>query len=121
MINKTLFLILIAVIFTGCQTQPQTIQAPLSEPTITQEQTVQEFEFTALEENISAFDLTQQSATVEAQEYEFGTFITSINGVVPPEGSFWALYLNNEKAQTGASELILKAGDVITWKIESIQ
>lgn len=118
--KKIFLFILLSFSVTACT--PEMIKStPEPTPVATKVAQPQSFEFTATQDSITAYELLETSATVEAQQYDFGAFVTSINGVTPPEGSFWALYLNNEKAQAGASDLILKTGDVVSWRVEPIQ
>lgn len=49
-----------------------------------------------------------------------GEFITEINGIENDfrKGLYWVYYINDEKAQIGVSQYILKNNDIITWKYE---
>lgn len=50
-------------------------------------------------------------------------FISSINGVeqVPAENKYWLFDVNGTMSPVGAKEVILKAGDVIDWKLNKLQ
>ena len=50
-------------------------------------------------------------------------FISSINGVeqVPAENKYWLFDVNGAMGPVGAKEVILKAGDVIDWKLNKLQ
>ena len=50
-------------------------------------------------------------------------FISSINGVeqVPSEQKYWLFDVNGQMSPVGAKEVILKAGDVIDWKLNKLQ
>lgn len=50
-------------------------------------------------------------------------FIYSINGVeqVPAENKYWLFDVNGTMSPVGAKEVILKAGDVIDWKLNKLQ
>ena len=76
--------------------------------------------FTAVADGQSALDLLQESTQVEYKEYDFGVLVTAINGVQADSEHYWALYINDEYATAGASETILKTGDIMTWKYEAI-
>ena len=49
-----------------------------------------------------------------------GLFVESINNLKnnPQTGEYWIYYLNNESAQLGISQQIIKPNDIITWKYE---
>lgn len=55
-------------------------------------------------------------------EKEPSGFITSINGVSQDasKGMYWLYYVNGEMGQVGASQYVVKDGDIITWKLEKI-
>lgn len=55
-----------------------------------------------------------------AFEREPSGFITSINGVSQDtsQGLYWIYYVNGELGMVGASQYMIKDGDVITWKME---
>ena len=50
-------------------------------------------------------------------------FISSINGVeqIPAENKYWLFDVNGTMSPVGAKEVILKAGDVIDWKLNKLQ
>ena len=50
-------------------------------------------------------------------------FISSINGVeqVPSEQKYWLFDVNGQMSPVGAKEVLLKAGDVIDWKLNKLQ
>ena len=49
--------------------------------------------------------------------------ISSINGVeqVPSEQKYWLFDVNGQMSPVGAKEVLLKAGDVIDWKLNKLQ
>jgi len=49
-----------------------------------------------------------------------GNFVTEINGMKGTPGKYWIYYVNNEKATIGASQYILKDGDIIRWSQEGL-
>ena len=118
MFKKIILSLLLVIALTACSPAKETVPSPVK--TIT-ELPQTEYSFTAETDNISAYELTESSTVIETQQFDFGSFITSINGVAAPEGSFWSLYLNGEQAQVGANDLYLKKGDSITWKLENVQ
>lgn len=73
-------------------------------------------------EGQSALDLLKASHTVESTTYDFGDFVTSIDGQASDgTTNFWAFYVNGEQSQVGASDYQTKNGDVIEWRLETIQ
>ena len=50
-------------------------------------------------------------------------FISSINGVeqVPAKNKYWLFDVNGTMSPVSAKEVILKAGDVIDWKLNKLQ
>ena len=50
-------------------------------------------------------------------------FISSINGVeqVPSEQKYWLFDVNGQMSPVGAKEVLLKAGDVIDWKLNKLK
>lgn len=49
-----------------------------------------------------------------------GKFVSSINGLAGNNQNYWAFYVNGEYAQAGASQTILKKGDIITLTYEAV-
>lgn len=84
------------------------------------QQIVESVFYEAHEDGVTAFDLLQENAKVEYKEYDFGVFVESINGVPGNTEYFWALYVNDEKANAGADITILNTGDTVEWKYEKI-
>lgn len=53
------------------------------------------------------------------KEYpSLGIFINEINNIKGERGKYWIYYVNDKEASVGASKYILKAGDIISWKLE---
>ena len=74
-----------------------------------------------VEENKNALDLLKSGHTVETKSFSgVGEFVESINGKSPEADQFWALYVNGEQAQVGASDYKPINGDNIEWKLEKI-
>lgn len=76
--------------------------------------------YVAQEDDQNAFDLLKQNAEVEYDEYDFGVFVKSINGIVGDEKYFWAFYVNGEKANQGADATTLNSGDEVEWRYEEV-
>src|SRR3989344_4440077 len=66
----------------------------------------------------NALELLKANHRVEAKEYSFGSFVTSIDGTAPDSSHFWALYINNELSQVAADTLMTKSTDTIKWQID---
>lgn len=67
------------------------------------------------------FLLLNENAKVEYDQYEFGAFITSINGKASTSEFYWALYVNDEYAQEASDKIVLKVGDQVEWKWEEVK
>lgn len=109
-------LLLVALAFFTHQFRLEAPDATPEVVKITQDNVGETISFTATG-TTNAFSLTNERATIEYEEYSFGNFITSINGVTAPSGSFWQLSLNGSGAAVGASDLQLEVGDIITWQL----
>lgn len=71
--------------------------------------------------NIVDIMKTTNGIDIQTKDYGImGEFIESINGKSNDNetGYYWILYFNNAKANVGASSIIPKAGDTISWKYE---
>lgn len=66
----------------------------------------------------NAFVLLEQHAKVGYKHYSFGNFVTSIDGVVGNGPKYWTLYVNGKESTVGASDVITKNSDTITWKLQ---
>lgn len=130
---KLLLLFSIPFALVACQQKP--IEIPV-EPTVTQEESVtpevmgenvdttehaETIELTATEDGQTALELTQANVEVETNDTDFGVLVNSINGVSANQQYYWALYVNGDYAQTGASQVVLNEGDTIKWVYEEIQ
>lgn len=79
-----------------------------------------------IKEGSSAYDLMNQlknqGLSFSATEYSsLGFFVTEINGVKEDrkKTTYWTLYINGKESTVGASQLILKEGDLIEWRYEN--
>lgn len=75
------------------------------------------------DENKTALDLLKSGHQVETKTFSgVGEYVTSINGKKENAGkNFWALYVNGQQSQVGASDYKPKNGDKIVWKLEEIK
>jgi hypothetical protein len=75
----------------------------------------------ATEEGQTPFSLLLASEDVEYDQYDFGVFVTSINGQQSNSDYYWALYINEEYAQSASDQIELEKGDQVEWRWEEIQ
>lgn len=126
---------LVAIFGSQLSKSENTVQ-PTQEPTTTQmEDAVMEQEsgmkqdsmeveavtYQATAEGENAFELLKENADVEFEQYDFGVFVSSINGVSGNNEYFWSLYVNGEQSMTGADQTILNEGDLVEWRYEKVQ
>lgn len=88
--------------------------------------TVKTFREIERKEGISVFDLLKSTAEKNKLEFSYkdyggdlGVFIESINNRKnSSKGDFWWQYwVNNEYGEIGSGKKILKAGDMVEWKL----
>jgi hypothetical protein len=61
-------------------------------------------------------------AEITIDSFDFGEFVTSINGNVATDGeNFWAFYVNGVQADVGADSYVAEEGDNIEWRLEDIE
>ncbi|MCK0472406.1 DUF4430 domain-containing protein [Halalkalibacter sp. APA_J-10(15)] len=69
-------------------------------------------------EGATAFDLIKVvigKDNLEYDVYDFGNFITGINGLKAEYPDYWSLVVNDESSQVGASDYVLTNGDLISF------
>jgi hypothetical protein len=60
------------------------------------------------------------AATFAATTYcPWGAFVTSINGVSPGSGQYWALYVNGSFATGGLDTQAVPSGATVRWQLDS--
>jgi hypothetical protein len=128
-ISVTAVIILSSAVFlSGCSqriAQPSVTvsptPSPASSPTAQETKKKANYEYTATEGKQVALDLLMSNATIETKDYgNAGKFVTSINGLQGNNDNYWAFYLNGKYAEKGASQTILKKGDVIKFIYEPV-
>ena len=72
------------------------------------------------QEGKNALELLKAGHRVDTKNYSFGDMVTGIDGIIADSKHFWALYINDQFSQVGASSLITKSTDMIKWQIDSI-
>jgi hypothetical protein len=95
--------------------------APLEQTSTDNTSQTDSLTLTATQSGQTAFQLLQATAAVKFQQYDFGVFITEINGTAGTAQNFWALYVNNALSQTGADQTVLEPGDVVEFRYDTIQ
>ncbi len=71
--------------------------------------------------NSTVFDAVNQTYSVEYTEYDFGYFVTSIDGLAQNETYSWLYYVNNESATTAVNNYVLDSGDNVTFRYTAQQ
>lgn len=72
-----------------------------------------------LEPNSTAFDALNNSFEINYTEYDFGYFVTSINGVSQNETHSWLYFVNNEPANKAVNKYYLSEADNVTFSYTS--
>ncbi|MEK7617557.1 MAG: DUF4430 domain-containing protein [Patescibacteria group bacterium] len=75
------------------------------------------------DENKTALDLLRSGHSIETKTFSgVGEYVISVDGKKEDTGkNFWALYVNGEQSQVGASDYKPKDKDKIVWKLEEIK
>jgi len=69
----------------------------------------------------SLFNATEIVVSLEYTKYEWGVFMTSLNGLSADQGHGWLWYVWNpakgewDFGPVGADQFILKSGDTVSW------
>ncbi len=64
---------------------------------------------------------SENNIELNIKQYDFGKMIVGIGAKKANNDNFWALYLNNVLAESGAEDIFLKEGDSTEWKYEKIE
>lgn len=122
--------IMLFVIFGSQLREADDVAAPTPEPAavemedvvVEQEpEVVKTVSYQATTDGDNAFELLQENADVEFEQYDFGVFVKSINGVSGDNEYFWSLYVNGEQSVTGADQTFLEEGDLVEWRYEEVK
>lgn len=73
------------------------------------------------EDGKNAMELLRAGHQVDVKSYDFGDLVVSIDGIIPDSNHFWAMYVNGEMSQVGASLYITKSSDSIKWQIDEVE
>lgn len=72
----------------------------------------------------NAFQLLQTTVgpdNVGYDQYSFGKFVHTINGIKSDSTNSWSLFINGEEAQVGAEGYTLKPGDQISFQLTAFE
>ena len=71
---------------------------------------------------LTVFDITEENTELEYNNnYDFGVFIESIDGVKNGnEGMYWQYYVNDKLGDVAADKKNLEDGDVVEWRFEDV-
>lgn len=77
-----------------------------------------EFDF---EEGQTAYSLLKKLESegkiqITEKEYDFGTFVESINGLENSDEMAWIYFVNDKSGNVGADQYQLEAGDLVDWR-----
>lgn len=74
------------------------------------------------EDGKNALELLRASHDIATETFDgIGEYVISIDGRAADGTHFWALYVDGNMAQVGASEYQTKDGETITWKLDEIK
>ncbi len=124
---STIFVASFLFNFTACNKNDKKDSSSSSSKTTTSESSskniITEKKLTLFAENDTetAFTLLQKNAKIDFQQYDFGVFIKSINGVAGDNKNFWAFYVNGDFSNAGADKTPLKKGDKVEWVFEKMK
>ncbi len=68
----------------------------------------------------NALELLQASHQVDVKHYSFGDLVTGIDGITPDSSHFWAMYVNGQFSQVGASAYQTKSTDSVKWEVDAV-
>lgn len=71
--------------------------------------------------NSTVFDAVNKTYSVEYTEYDFGYFVTSIDGLAQNDTHSWLYYVNNESATTAVNNYVLNESDNVTFRYTANQ
>lgn len=129
--KKIIGILAAALFLTACGQAPTTTQETTTATTVAQSTTVtlnitkdgQAIEGSPFTLTFKEGDNLLDVMKAQLKIVEKDGFISSINGVeqVPAENKYWLFDVNGTMSPVGAKEVILKAGDVIDWKLNKLQ
>lgn len=76
------------------------------------------------DENSTAFSLLKtvtenNSLPLETEQYDFGVFVKSIDGLEGSSERAWIYFINGESGSVSADQATVTGGDLVEWKLIS--
>ena len=68
-------------------------------------------------------EVLQELGYLEGEEGPYGLYIKDVNGITADydkDGTYWALYINDEYSMTGVDQIEIKNGYVYSFRIETM-
>jgi len=80
------------------------------------------YELNGISNKLTVFDVTKENTDLEYNNnYDFGVFIESINGIKNgDEGKYWQYYINDKLGDSAADKKNLEDGDEVEWRFEEV-
>ncbi len=77
-------------------------------------------ELIATSDNTNAFELLQEKHEVVFDQFDFGVFIKSIDGLEGNNENYWAVYVNGVYAEIAIDKTVLNSGDKLELIYEKV-
>jgi hypothetical protein len=71
------------------------------------------------EDGKTVIELLERDHRVEKRDSEYGTFVTTIDGIAQTDNSFWLYYIDGQAATVAGDKAVTKNGQTIEWRYES--
>lgn len=80
------------------------------------------YELNGISNKLTVFDVTKENTELEYNNnYDFGVFIESIDGIKNgDEGKYWQYYINDKLGDSAADKKNLEDGDEVEWRFEEV-
>ncbi|MCK5413216.1 MAG: DUF4430 domain-containing protein [Candidatus Pacebacteria bacterium] len=80
------------------------------------------YELNNISSELTVFDITKENTDLEYNNnYDFGVFIESVNGIKNgDEGMYWQYYINDKLGDVAADKKNLEDEDVVEWRFEDV-
>ena len=81
-----------------------------------------EYELSDISKQTTVFDVLKNNANIKYNNnYSYGVFIESINGIKNgDDGKYWQYYINDVLGDVAADKKVLKEGNNIEWRFEEV-
>ncbi|MCK4524995.1 MAG: DUF4430 domain-containing protein [Candidatus Andersenbacteria bacterium] len=81
-----------------------------------------EYELSDISKQTTVFDVLKNNADIKYNNnYSYGVFIESINGIKNgDDGKYWQYYINDVLGDVAADKKVLKEGNNIEWRFEEV-